>query len=177
MLEARLNVALADNQAEQLRLREEYQKLQVANAQMSETQQRAQIEQRRQLEALAKLAEQRAAEEAERRKADEARAQYLLGVQKELQEAEARARQAELQKAHEDRASKIRAEYEVELLKLKEKHAQAEHKRAIDEQEEKIQRFQMAQEQLNTHANSNARVTGSALPSAQTRVSAGTPSN
>ncbi|KAE9056958.1 hypothetical protein PF010_g31559 [Phytophthora fragariae] len=49
------------------------------------------------------------------RKADEAKAQYLLQVQRQLQESEAQARQAELRKTHEVDAARIRAEYEAEL--------------------------------------------------------------
>ncbi|KAE9271655.1 hypothetical protein PR003_g30448, partial [Phytophthora rubi] len=80
--EARLQATLDDNRREQTKLREEYQRLQAANTQMSEAQRIAQTEQRKQLEALEKLAERRVVAESEKRKEDEARAQYLLGVQR-----------------------------------------------------------------------------------------------
>ncbi|EGZ30350.1 hypothetical protein PHYSODRAFT_323748 [Phytophthora sojae] len=66
-LEARLSAALAENQVEQARLQDEYQKLQATNVRMSEALQQAKTEQQKQLEALEKLAQRRAAEEAEKR--------------------------------------------------------------------------------------------------------------
>ncbi|KAE9260423.1 hypothetical protein PR003_g34374, partial [Phytophthora rubi] len=68
-----------------------------------------------QLRALEKLAQQRVAKETDMRKADEAKAQYLLQVQRQLQESEAQTRQAELRKTHEVDAAQIRADYEAEL--------------------------------------------------------------
>ncbi|KAE9274458.1 hypothetical protein PR003_g29602 [Phytophthora rubi] len=110
--EARLQAALEDNRREQTKFHEEYQKLQATNAQMSDAQRRTQVEQRKQLEALERLAEQRVVAETEKRKEDETRAQYLLGVQKKLQEAEIRARQEELQRIHDEHAAKTRAEHD-----------------------------------------------------------------
>ncbi|KAE9085809.1 hypothetical protein PF010_g20323 [Phytophthora fragariae] len=52
--DARLQATLDDNRREQTKLREEYQRLQAANTQMSEAQRTAQTEQRKQLEALEK---------------------------------------------------------------------------------------------------------------------------
>ncbi|KAE9039827.1 hypothetical protein PR001_g7349 [Phytophthora rubi] len=120
--DARLQAALEDNRREQTKLHEEYQKLQVTNAQMSDAQRWTQVEQRQHLEALERLAEQRVAAETEKRKEDETRTQYLLGVQKKLQEAEIRARQEELQRIHDERAAETRAEHDVELLRLTEEH-------------------------------------------------------
>ncbi|EGZ10912.1 hypothetical protein PHYSODRAFT_249337 [Phytophthora sojae] len=148
-LEARLSAALADNQAEQARLQEEYRKLQATNVRMSEAQQQAKTEQQKRLEALEKLAQRRAAEKAEKRKADEVRAQQPLQVQKAFQEAEFRAMQAEQRKAQEERAAEIKTEHELELLRLREKHAQAEaeHQRVMQEQEENTRQLLAAQEQ------------------------------
>ncbi|KAE9270145.1 hypothetical protein PR003_g30925 [Phytophthora rubi] len=123
---------------------------------MSDAQRRTQVEQRQQLEALERLAEQRVAAETEKRKEDESRAQYLLGVQKKLQEAEIRARQEELQRIHDERAAKTRAEHDVELLRLKEEHAQAQaaHERAVAEREEKLRQLLIDQERLRAQADS-----------------------
>ncbi|KAJ8575392.1 hypothetical protein ON010_g3818 [Phytophthora cinnamomi] len=54
-------------------------------------------------------------EDSQKRKDDETRVRYLLGVQQSLREAEDRARQAERKEAEEAEASCIRAEYESEL--------------------------------------------------------------
>ncbi|KAE8975487.1 hypothetical protein PR003_g28898 [Phytophthora rubi] len=110
------------------------------NAQMPDAQRRTQTEQRKQLEGLERLAEQRAAAESDKHKEDEVRAQYFVGVQKKLQEAEIKTRQDELRRVHDERAAKIRAEYDVELLRLKEEHAQAQaaHQQAVAEREEKL---------------------------------------
>ncbi|KAE8967375.1 hypothetical protein PR001_g28123 [Phytophthora rubi] len=123
---------------------------------MSDAQRRTQVEQRQQLEALERLAEQRVAAETEKRKEDETRAQYLLGVQKKLQEADIRARQEELQRIHDERTAKTRAEHDVELLRLKEEHAQAQaaHERAVAEREEKLRQLLIDQERLRAQADS-----------------------
>ncbi|KAE9310581.1 hypothetical protein PR003_g20236 [Phytophthora rubi] len=157
--EARLQATLDDNQREQTKLREEHQRLQAANIQMSEAQRTAQTEQRKQLEALEKLAERRVVAESERRKEDEARAQYLLGVQKKLQEAEIRAKQEELQRTHDENAAKARAEYDAELMRLREEHAQAQatHERAVAEREEKLRQLQADQEQFRSQASSRTQ--------------------
>ncbi|EGZ11513.1 hypothetical protein PHYSODRAFT_336037 [Phytophthora sojae] len=112
------------SRAEQARLQEEYRKLQATNVRMSEAQQQAKTEQQKQLEALEKLAQRRAAEEAEKPKADE-------------------------RKAQEERAVEFKTEHERELLRLKEKHAQAEaeHQWVMQEQEEKTCQLLAAQEQ------------------------------
>ncbi|KAE9285981.1 hypothetical protein PR003_g26442 [Phytophthora rubi] len=97
------------------------------------------------------------------RKADEILAKCYLGALKELQEAEDRAKQAELQRVHNERAAQIRAEYDVELLRLKEEHAQAQaaHEQAVAEREEKLRHLQSAQEQLNTQADSRFQMSHS----------------
>ncbi|KAE8968071.1 hypothetical protein PR001_g27902, partial [Phytophthora rubi] len=138
--EARLQAVLDDHRTERAKLHEEYQKLQAMNAQMPDAQRRTQTEQRKQLEGLERLAEQRVAAESDKRKEDEVRAQYFVGVQKKPQEAEIKARQDELRRVHDERAAKIRAEYDVELLRLKEEHAQAQaaHQQAVAEREEKL---------------------------------------
>ncbi|KAE9038715.1 hypothetical protein PR003_g18559 [Phytophthora rubi] len=96
---------------------------------------------------LEKGAERYVAEAAEMRKADAIRAKCYLGALKELQEAEVRAKQAELQRVHNELEAKIRAEYDVELLRLKEEHAQAHaaHEQAVAEREEKLFQLQSAQ--------------------------------
>ncbi|KAE8972259.1 hypothetical protein PR001_g26661 [Phytophthora rubi] len=154
--EARLQAALEDNRCEQTKFHEEYQKLQATNAQMSDAQRRTQVKQCKQLEALERLAEQRVVAETEKRKEDETRAQYVLGVQKKLQEAEIRARQEQLQRIHDERAAKTRAEHDVELLRLKEEHAQAQaaHELAVAEREEKLRQLLVDQERLRTQADS-----------------------
>ncbi|KAE9006148.1 hypothetical protein PR001_g17274 [Phytophthora rubi] len=171
--EARLQATL-DNRREQTKLREEYQRLQAANTQMSEAQRTTQTEQRKQLEGLEKLAERRVVAESERRKEDEARAQYLLGVQKKLQEAEVRARQEELQTTYDESAAKARAEHDAELLRLREEHAQAQamHERAVAEREEKLRQRQVVQEQFRVQASSQARMSHSTSPSNPSRASA-----
>ncbi|KAE9289444.1 hypothetical protein PR003_g25556 [Phytophthora rubi] len=125
---------------------------------MDDLRQRTESGQQEQLKALEKLAQQRVAEETDMRKADEAKAQYLLQVQRQLQESEAQARQAELRKTHEVDAARIRAGYEAELKQLQDKceREQAESAQAVKEQEEKIRRFQVAQDQLHhlAHARS-----------------------
>jgi hypothetical protein len=63
------------------------------------------------LEALERLAMRRTTEEAQKRQEDETRAQYLLAVQKDLEQAEQRARQAEAQSS--DRATQVTAQYEL----------------------------------------------------------------
>ncbi|KAE8973932.1 hypothetical protein PR001_g26163 [Phytophthora rubi] len=127
---------------------------------MSEAQRTAQTEQRKQLEALEKLAERRVAAESEKRKEDEARAQYLLGVQKQLQEAEIRAKREELQRIHDENAAKARVEHDAELLRFKEEHAQAQatHERAVTEREEKLRQLQADQEQFRTQTSSQNQV-------------------
>ncbi|KAE9284781.1 hypothetical protein PR003_g26766 [Phytophthora rubi] len=154
--EARLQATLEDNRREQTKLREEHQRLQAANIQMSEAQRTAQSEQRKQLEALEKLVERRVAAESEKRKEDEARTQYLLGAQKKLQEAEIRAKQEELQRTHVESAAKARTEHDAELLRLREKHAQAQaiHEQAVAEREEKLRQLQADQEQFRNQASS-----------------------
>ncbi|KAE8989846.1 hypothetical protein PR001_g21659 [Phytophthora rubi] len=153
--EARLQATLGDNRREQTKLREEHHRLQAANIRMSEAQRTAQTEQRKQLEALEKLAELRVAAEYEKRKEDEARAQYLLGVQKKLQEAEIRAKQEELQRTHVESAAKARTEHDAELLRLREEHAQAQamHEQAVAEREEKLRQLQADQEQFRNQAS------------------------
>ncbi|KAE9298069.1 hypothetical protein PR003_g23337 [Phytophthora rubi] len=137
---------------------------------MSEAQRAAQTGQRKQLEALEKLAERRVVAESEKRKEDEARAQYLLGVQRKLQEAEIRAKQEELQRTPDESAAKARAEHDAELLRLKEEHAQAQatHERAVAEREEKLRQLQADQEQFRTQASSRTQMshlTDSSVPS------------
>ncbi|KAE9350499.1 hypothetical protein PR003_g5344 [Phytophthora rubi] len=72
---------------------------------------------------------------------------------------------------HDERAAKIQVQYELGLLRLN-AQAQAEHDRAVAEQDEKFQRFQMTQEQLGARTNSSDQVVSSISPSTQTRVSA-----
>ncbi|KAE8985519.1 hypothetical protein PR001_g22862, partial [Phytophthora rubi] len=168
--EARLQATLEDNRREQTKLREEHQRLQAANIQMSEAQRTAQTEQRKQLEALEKLAERRVAAESEKRKEDEARAQYLLRVQKKLQEAEIRAKQEELQRTHVESAAKARTEHDAELLRLREEHAQAQamHEQVVAEREEKLRQLQADQEQFRNQASSRiqrSNLTSSPNPS------------
>lgn len=124
------------------------------------------MEQRKQLEALERLANQCVVAEAENRKEDEARALYLLGVQKKLQKAEITASHDELQKTHDERAATIQAEHDVELVKLKEEHAQAQAalEQAVAEREEKFRQLQSAQEQYNTQMDSRIRMSHSTAP-------------
>ncbi|KAE9031344.1 hypothetical protein PR001_g11032 [Phytophthora rubi] len=161
--ESRLQATLDDNRRKQTKLREEYQRLQAANTQMSEVQRTTQIKQRKQLEALEKLTERRVVAESERRKEDEARAQYLLGVQKKPQEAEIRAQQEELQKTQDESAAKVRAEHDAELLRLREEHAQAQatHEQSVAEREETFRQLQADQEQFRVQASSKTRMSHS----------------
>ncbi|KAE8877499.1 hypothetical protein PF005_g24594 [Phytophthora fragariae] len=119
-----------------------------------------------QLRALKKLAQQRVATETNMRKADEAKTQYLLQVQQQLQESEAQARQAELRNMHEVDAARIRAEYEAELKQLQEKceRDQAKSVQAVKEQEEKIRRFQVAQDQLHHLAHARSQPVTASFP-------------
>ncbi|KAE8967326.1 hypothetical protein PR002_g28097 [Phytophthora rubi] len=100
------------------------------------------------------------------RKADEAKAQCLLQVERQLQASEAQARQAELRKTHEVDAARIRAEYEAELKQLQDKceREQAESAQAVKEKEEKIRRFQVAQDQLHHLAHSPSQPVTSPVP-------------
>ncbi|KAE8892763.1 hypothetical protein PF003_g23160 [Phytophthora fragariae] len=61
---------------------------------MDDLRQRTEAGHLEQLRALEKLAQQRVAKETDMRKADEAKNQYLLQVQRQLQESEAQAQQA-----------------------------------------------------------------------------------
>ncbi|KAG7376429.1 hypothetical protein PHYPSEUDO_013577 [Phytophthora pseudosyringae] len=82
---------------------------------------RATSDQQLALEALERIAQKRAAEEAGKREADRVRAQYLLNVQNKLREAETRAREAERKKSEDERMARIRAEHEAELQKCKDR--------------------------------------------------------
>ncbi|KAE9338858.1 hypothetical protein PR003_g11304 [Phytophthora rubi] len=137
----------------------EQTKLESLVSHMDDLRQRTEAGQLEQLRALEKLAQQRVAKETDMRKADEAKNQYLLQVQRQLQESEAQAQQAELRKTHEIDAARIRAEYEAELKQLLEKceREQAESVQAVKEQEEKIRRFQVAQDQLHHLAHSRSQ--------------------
>ncbi|KAE9280222.1 hypothetical protein PR003_g28018 [Phytophthora rubi] len=97
------------------------------------------------------------------RKTDEIRAQCYLGALEELQEAEVRAKQAELQRVHNERAAKIRAEYDVELLRLKEEYAEAQavHEQAVAEREKKLRQLRSAQGQFNTQDDSRIQMSHS----------------
>ncbi|KAE8892552.1 hypothetical protein PF006_g25289 [Phytophthora fragariae] len=119
-----------------------------------------------QLRALEKLAQPRVAKETAMRKADEAKAQYLLQVQQQLQESEAQARQAEFRKTHEVDAARIGAEHEAELKQLQEKREreQAKSVQAVKEQEEKIRRFQVAQDQLHHLAHARSQPVTAPVP-------------
>ncbi|KAE8987817.1 hypothetical protein PR003_g22593 [Phytophthora rubi] len=169
--EVRLNAALADSRDESAIFHQECLTSQAASTQVFEAQQKVDVDYWKQVGDLEKVAEGHVAEAAEMRKADEVRAQYYLRALKELQEADDRAKQAEQQMIHDERAAKIRVRYELALLGLK-KQTQTEHDRAVAEPDEKIQRFHMVQEQFGACTNSSDQVVSSISPSIQTRVSA-----
>ncbi|KAE8980039.1 hypothetical protein PR001_g24381 [Phytophthora rubi] len=171
--EVRLKAALADSRDQSTVFHEEYLKCKAASTQLSEAQQKVDVDYWKQVGDLEKVADRHVAEAAEMRKTDETRAPYYLGALKELQEAEGRAKQAELQMIHDERAAKIQVQYELGLLRLN-AQAQAEHDRAVAERDEKIQRCQMAQEQLGARTYSSDQVVSSISPSTQTRVLAET---
>ncbi|KAE8910826.1 hypothetical protein PF005_g18946 [Phytophthora fragariae] len=133
---------------------------------MDDLRQRTESGQQEELRAFEKLAQPRVAKETDMRKADEAKAQYLLQVQLQLQESEAQARQAKLRKTHEVDAARIRAEYEAELKQLQEKceREQAASVHAVKEQEEKIRRFQVAQDQLHHLAHCRSQPVTPSVP-------------
>ncbi|KAJ8561516.1 hypothetical protein ON010_g8165 [Phytophthora cinnamomi] len=155
-LEAELRTLLVEQGAETIDHRAEQY---IPQTSLNSAPRSQKSEQQLQLEALERLAKQRAEEESQKRKEDETRARYLLDVQRSLKEAEDRARQAERKKAEEAEASRIRTEYESELRMMNEKYAQAqiEHKKAVAIQEEKIRRFQAAQDQHRQTAASRSQ--------------------
>ncbi|KAE9012444.1 hypothetical protein PR001_g15667 [Phytophthora rubi] len=152
-----------DSRDESAIFHEEYLKCEAAGTQLSEAQQNVDVDYWKQVVDLEKGAERYVAEAAEMRKADEIRAKCYLDALKKLQEAEVRAKQAELQRVRDERAAKIQAEYDVELLRLKEEHAQAQaaHEQAVAEREEKLRQLQSAQKQLNTQADSRIQMSHS----------------
>ncbi|KAE9008277.1 hypothetical protein PF011_g10773 [Phytophthora fragariae] len=93
-LEDRLKQVIATSNAEKERYMTEQTKLESLVSHMDDLRQRTEAGHLEQLRALEKLAQQRVANETDMRKADEAKNQYLLQVQRQLQESEAQAQQA-----------------------------------------------------------------------------------
>ncbi|KAE8981271.1 hypothetical protein PR003_g25259 [Phytophthora rubi] len=170
--EVRLKAVLAKSRDQSAVFHEENLKCDGASTQLSEAQQKVDVDHWKQVGDLEKMAERHVAEALEMRKTDETQARYYLGSLKELHESEDRAKQAELQMIYDERAAQIQVQYELGLLRLN-AQAQAEHDRAVAEQDEKIQRFQVVQEQCGARTNSSDQVVSSISPT-QTPVTAET---
>ncbi|RLN95607.1 hypothetical protein BBJ28_00022628, partial [Nothophytophthora sp. Chile5] len=107
--------------------------------------------------ALERIAKERAASEAQKRRDDEERAQFLLNMQAQLAATQAQAEEAQTRAVAEE--AQRAAAYEAQLREMHQRHEQdqANAKKAYDDQVEKLRQSRMKPQKLVVESSGNMR--------------------